>query len=1224
MSTEFKAFVTETLQALHSPACTYTPQQNGVIERVWGKVFSLARTLLHAAGLPTGFHPHAVQFANWIRNREPSLSSKRSHMSHIQCLNPKMRASLDYLRVFGCACLVYRPLAKRSGKFDDRATCGIYLGPSAITPGAIVFLPDHQTVIVSRHLRCFEDILPGMAKPSTYARLLHKLDASADDPIPHPQSTGLDSTQSLPSHSNTTAPVTSQSNPPGNTIAKDLSTVIVEPHEAPSDSSSTAANPDTDELYIAPAHLWPSEACHELNGKGWVVRIVKRSNHTTRPRALIRFENTLSDSGTPFEAWINPNVLLPFTSHNQSNSSDDSSDDEVHVLDSSTTTPTQRQTAPNNVTAPNTANNTSPAPTPTAIAPAPAANPVSATPSSTSARQHPSRHRATPNRLTTSGRTFRYGAMAATFYDPSFATETAAISNFLQTPTFHNHPAFLFATPVGMAAVIQPTLDFGDVQIPTSYRNAVMSALKDYWIAAINKELEGLIANDTWDVVNECDIPPGSNIMNCHFVFAVKRNPDGSVAKFKARLVADGNSQKYGVDFDRVFATVVKMSTLRLMLLLAALNDYNLSSLDVTQAFLQAHVEDDLFMRVPPGLPRYRDGQKLIIKLRRSLYGLRQASRAWQELLVSFLLEWGMTRSRIDTCLFTYTSGCTILWLAVWVDDVVIVDNSEALRDRFISAISAKFPIEDTPTLDWVLGIKVTRDRAARKIILSQSLYVKDLVQKFAGHLTDITRRFDTPLSDSIVYDTSQCPAPESPEANEMTSYHAHYMSIIGALHWLLCTRVDLTYTVSVLSRFVNNPGMLHYKALQRVLAYLSSTSDMSLTLQATTGTPRGLDLYSDASWDSKFSTSGSLIQYNGAPVVWYSRLQRSVVHSTAEAEYVAASLACREGLFICELLEDLGQTTPKPIPLYLDCKSAIDMAFDPVAFKKTKHILREAFYLRDLVAREIFKPSHVPSRLQKADIFTKPLPRPLFVPARDSLLTATDENESPQHVPTGGPLRPRGGGPEEPEQAPHDPIIFNAYSTPTIEPLRPRGGGSEEPGHTNSRGRMRRGEPKPHRAMAPVPGGVALNQDAGPSLLNQDAGPSLFRTHPNLINASEYLDRERALQQLLDVWDDVLYALKDSPITNQIVYTRLDLVAAAWGQRVMMDPTRRAIAAAIYYNLDKYKRNASQPASCQLTGATLGNMRAWHAKLAKHWEATLELFPPPAPQGPLPELPDF
>ena len=94
-----------------------------------------------------------------------------------------------------------------------------------------------------------------------------------------------------------------------------------------------------------------------------------------------------------------------------------------------------------------------------------------------------------------------------------------------------------------------------------------------------------------------------------------------------------------------------------------------------------------------------------------------------------------MTRSRIDTCLFTYTSGCTILWLAVWVDDVVIVDNSEALRDRFISAISAKFPIEDTPTLDWVLGIKVTRDRAARKIILSQSLYVKDLVQKFAGHL---------------------------------------------------------------------------------------------------------------------------------------------------------------------------------------------------------------------------------------------------------------------------------------------------------------------------------------------------------------------------------------------------------------------------------------------------------------------------------------------------------
>ena len=150
------------------------------------------------------------------------------------------------------------------------------------------------------------------------------------------------------------------------------------------------------------------------------------------------------------------------------------------------------------------------------------------------------------------------------------------------------------------------------------------------------KELAGLVALKTWDLVPLASVPASANVMHCHFVFAIKRKADGSIDKFKARLVADGNTQKHGVDFDRVFATVVKALTIRLVLAIAAARDYNLSSLDIRQAYLQAALDEDLYMRAPPGVNNR--GGELVCKLRRSLYGLKQAGREWAQLLSSFLV----------------------------------------------------------------------------------------------------------------------------------------------------------------------------------------------------------------------------------------------------------------------------------------------------------------------------------------------------------------------------------------------------------------------------------------------------------------------------------------------------------------------------------------------------------------------------------------------------------
>ena len=178
------------------------------------------------------------------------------------------------------------------------------------------------------------------------------------------------------------------------------------------------------------------------------------------------------------------------------------------------------------------------------------------------------------------------------------------------------------------------------------------------------KELDGLVKQNTWELVPLSSLPAGANIMNCHFVYTVKRRQDGSIEKFKARLVADGNTQKHGVDFDRVFATVVKVLTIRLLLILAAARDYNLSSIDITQAYLQATLKEDLYMRLPPGLPLGADLPRTVCKLKRSLYGLRQAGREWATLFAGFLVEWGTAGTEVYVIITTEFQGANVFGTA--------------------------------------------------------------------------------------------------------------------------------------------------------------------------------------------------------------------------------------------------------------------------------------------------------------------------------------------------------------------------------------------------------------------------------------------------------------------------------------------------------------------------------------------------------------------------------
>ena len=578
--------------------------------------------------------------------------------------------------------------------------------------------------------------------------------------------------------------------------------------------------------------------------------------------------------------------------------------------------------------------------------------------------------------------TFKGKSYAANsqFIDPTTADQQGAIHNcvLLDDLVYAGHPTFVYEGTIGglsayKAVQTSVVTNLGDIPIPRGYRQALEGRWSSYWREAICKELNGLMGRGTWHYVYLDELPEGTNIMGCHMVFTVKRLSDGAIEKFKCRLVANGNTQKEGVDFDRIFSTVVKITTIRVVLAISAARDYNLTSIDVQQAFLHGKLEEDLYMQMPPGLPsRSPDGRRIVVKLDRSIYGLKQAGRVWWQLFTGFLLEWGFKQSSIDVCFYTYTSPTgSILWLLVWVDDTIIVDDDEGLRERFVTDLGARFPIDDKHELEWILGVKVSRNRKSRTLTLSQELYVQDLCKRHASLIDGLTKRFDSPADPKIDLSPEQSPEVGSPEWERMQRYRADYMALIGAYLWLAnVTRPELSFIASRLARFVSNPGAVHYSAAIRVLIYLQGSTSRVLHFRPTATRP--LRIFVDSDWATKFSVSGAVFEVMGCAVHWFSKTQRSVSLSSTEAEWFAAMVAAREGMYFRDLLTELGISLLGATALRSDNKSVKELSLDSIAFKKTKHILRAAHFLRDLCDRQFFQVIWIAGTQNPADLLTK------------------------------------------------------------------------------------------------------------------------------------------------------------------------------------------------------------------------------------------------------------
>jgi hypothetical protein len=521
------------------------------------------------------------------------------------------------------------------------------------------------------------------------------------------------------------------------------------------------------------------------------------------------------------------------------------------------------------------------------------------------------------------------------------------------------------------------------VPTPKSYNAAVNGPNADEWIDAINDELASMNKNNVW---KPCFLPTGAKAIGCVWIFKIKQDADGKVERFKARLCAQGFSQRPGIDFNDTFAPVARTTTIRTLIALAASKGYALQQLDVKTAFLHGKLEEKIYMKMPKGMHASNTGN--VLRLHKSIYGLKQASRVWNKLLTEYFRRFGLVQSTADPCLFLLKQGDDLkLATAVVVDDLITLVSNDGHGDykKLLECLRTKFDITDKGNLEWCIGILVTRNKHDGAIRLSQERYVLDLLDRFG--LTNANPQ-KVPADVSMPLSKNMSPTTED-EEKRMTA--VPYRQLVGALLYLAnVTRPDIAYSVGVLSRFLNCYGELHWRAAKKVLRYLKGTAKLGLVYKKEQICLLG---YADASYandlDTRRSTTGNLFQLtpNSSPVSWRSKLQPTTAQSTAEAEYMSAVSGGNETVWLRRLLSELCEAQCDPTALREDNQSCIALTENPVFHERTKHIDVKFHVIRNYVEQGFIKLKYCPTKDQLADLLTKALPGPRLAMLRSKLI---------------------------------------------------------------------------------------------------------------------------------------------------------------------------------------------------------------------------------------------
>ncbi|KAK0581627.1 hypothetical protein LWI29_016112 [Acer saccharum] len=473
----------------------------------------------------------------------------------------------------------------------------------------------------------------------------------------------------------------------------------------------------------------------------------------------------------------------------------------------------------------------------------------------------------------------------------------------------------------------------------------------------MDEEMKALQKNYTWEIV---DLPKGKKAVGCRWVYTVKHKAGGSIEKYKARLVAKGYTQTYGVDYQETFAPVAKLNTVRVLLSLAANQEWPLKQLDVKNAFLHGELSEEVYMDLPPGLD---SNTGKVCKLKKALYGLKQSPRAWFGRLSTSMRKFGYQQSNSDHTLFFKRKGDKITMLIVYVDDMIVTGNDDLEMTNLQSHLATEFEMKDLGVLRYFLGIEVARSKHG--IFLSQRKYVLDL-------LTETGMLASKPADTLMDQNHKLCECLDHPD--QTPANKERYQRLVGKLIYLSHTRPDIAYAVSVVSQFMHAPTESHMDAVLRILRYLKGAPGRGLMFSKN----EHLDIegYTDADWagnaSDQRSTSGYFTFVGGNLVTWRSKKQTVVSRSSAEAEFRGIAQGITELLWLKNLLGDLGFHPKGSMKLYCDNKASVQIANNPVQHDRTKHVEIDRFFIKENIEEKIIEIPYVPSKDQLADILTK------------------------------------------------------------------------------------------------------------------------------------------------------------------------------------------------------------------------------------------------------------
>ena len=489
----------------------------------------------------------------------------------------------------------------------------------------------------------------------------------------------------------------------------------------------------------------------------------------------------------------------------------------------------------------------------------------------------------------------------------------------------------------------------------------------------MDAEIASLQANNTWTLEPP---PAGANIIKGRWVFTLKTGADGHIARYKARWVAKGFTQRKGVDYDDTYASVTKSTSIKLLLGIVAHYDLEAKQYDIITAFLNAKLKEfKIYVEQPHGYEQSSGGGTLVCKLLRALYGLKQSPLLWFEELTTFLIERGFLPLKSDPCIFQQKN--TGVLIAVYVDDLIMASQQLEAINEAEQLLKDQFKMHSLGDTNFYLGCRIIRDRANKAIYLTQDGFIQQLLEKY--HMDNV-RAVSTPMD--VNFKLQESAEDYVPEANLLHEYQ----SLVGRLMWpSLQTRPDITFTLTAFSRHLVKPLPEHLNELKRVLRYLKGTINHGIKLQGTDQQHLTISGFTDSSFaddkgDSK-STAGYAFMVNNTGLIsWKSAKQRIVTLSTAEAEFTAATVAAQEAAYIAGLMNELlllQGADVRSIIIHTDNRSAIDLAHKVGVDGRSKHMNVRLHWLRQQILDGSIHLTWTPTDCQAADGLTKPLSKP-------------------------------------------------------------------------------------------------------------------------------------------------------------------------------------------------------------------------------------------------------